>query len=261
MWGGYRPFDPGFGLVTREAGGKEAFGEGVGFQKVENKPMHRKISALIPGMPVHEDHFMAKKPTQKPTSSADSDTGVSRLPVNKLHPIGQVIDVDDGDFEWCKLREIIELLWLPETLEEEKRNARIVRAIELYESLEPQDGAESMLAAQMTGTHFAALDCLRRAAVPGQTFEGRDMALKHAQKLMTLYARQLETLNKHRGKGQQKVTVEYVNVAAGGQAIVGTVETSRAREKRTLANLEHQAETPMEEIKFAKKAPRGKTRR
>ena len=34
----------------------------------------------------------------------------------------------------------------------------------------------------------------------------------------------LDALNKHRGKGQQKVTVEHVHVHAGGQAVVGTVE-------------------------------------
>src|SRR5215467_9650868 len=33
------------------------------------------------------------------------------------------------------------------------------------------------------------------------------------------------TLNRHRGKGQQKVTVEHVHMHAGGQAVVGTVET------------------------------------
>jgi hypothetical protein len=31
-------------------------------------------------------------------------------------------------------------------------------------------------------------------------------------------------LNHHRGKGQQKVTVEHVHVHSGGQAIVGPVE-------------------------------------
>ena len=36
----------------------------------------------------------------------------------------------------------------------------------------------------------------------------------------------LEALNRHRGKGQQKVTVEHVTVNAGGQAIVGAVATS-----------------------------------
>ena len=86
-----------------------------------------------------------------------------------------------------------------------------------------------MLAMQMVGTHNAALECLKRAALPNQTFEGRDMALKHAEKLMTLYTHQLSTLNKHRGKGQQKVTVEHVNVEASGQAIVGSVEAGASK--------------------------------
>ena len=35
----------------------------------------------------------------------------------------------------------------------------------------------------------------------------------------------LDALNRHRGKGQQKVTVEHVHVHAGGQAIVGAVHS------------------------------------
>ena len=35
----------------------------------------------------------------------------------------------------------------------------------------------------------------------------------------------LEALNRRRGKGQQKVTVEHVTVNAGGQAVVGSVTT------------------------------------
>jgi hypothetical protein len=35
----------------------------------------------------------------------------------------------------------------------------------------------------------------------------------------------LDALNRHRGKGQQKVTVEHVHVHAGGQAVVGVVGT------------------------------------
>jgi hypothetical protein len=34
----------------------------------------------------------------------------------------------------------------------------------------------------------------------------------------------LESLNRHRGKGAQKVTVEHVHVHEGGQAIVGNVQ-------------------------------------
>lgn len=84
-----------------------------------------------------------------------------------------------------------------------------------------------MLVMQMVGTHDAALECLRRVALPGQSFEGRDVNLTHVHKLMSLCTQQLAALNKHRGRCQQKVTVEHVNVAHGGQAFVGTVEQGK----------------------------------
>lgn len=198
---------------------------------------------------------MAKTPAKTPKDRpAYKKVKSVRLPVNKLHPVKKLIKVDDSIVEARKLTELAELLWLPGALDKEERNARIVRAVELYESLKPADGAESMLAAQIVGTYTAALECLRRAAISEQTFAGRDMALKHAQKLMTLYAKQLETLNKHRGKGQQKVTVEHVNVAAGGQAIVGNVDTEGWTSITSLAAIEHSPEIPLAKAVPAKKA-------
>ena len=94
-----------------------------------------------------------------------------------------------------------------------------------------------MLALQTVATHDAALECLRRAALPGQTFERRDMALEYAHKLMSLYTQQLAARNKHRGKGQQKVTVEHVHVEAGGQAIVGQVTHGAGRANEQLPNV------------------------
>ena len=58
-----------------------------------------------------------------------------------------------------------------------------------------------------------------------QTLEGRRENLSQANKLSRTYATLLEALNRHRGKGQQKVTVEHVHVHSGGQAVVGVVET------------------------------------
>lgn len=45
---------------------------------------------------------------------------------------------------------------------------------------------------------------------------------------MTLYTQQLAALDKHRGKGQQKITVERVTVESGGRAIVGNVDAGAA---------------------------------
>ena len=47
---------------------------------------------------------------------------------------------------------------------------------------------------------------------------GRRENLNQANKLSRTFATLLEALNRHRGKGQQKVTVEHVHVHAGGQA-------------------------------------------
>ena len=82
-----------------------------------------------------------------------------------------------------------------------------------------------MMAAQLIAAHNAAMECYRRAMLGEQTFEGRRENLNQANKLSRTFATLLEALNRHRGKGQQKVTVEHVHVHAGGQAIVGMVET------------------------------------
>ncbi len=182
---------------------------------------------------------MAKKP---------SDTKLPPRPPHWVFPIRALLKVDERAVEAIKINEIAQLVQLPDTLSGDDRNARIIRAFDLYKSLAPAEGLEGMLAAQMVGTHHAALECLRIAAVPEQTFAGRDMNLKHAAKLMALYAQQVAALDKHRGKGQQKVTVEHVHVAAGGQAIVGNVETGALakRPAQYPAAVEHRVEVPFD---------------
>lgn len=100
-------------------------------------------------------------------------------------------------------------------------------AIEMLLELRPGDGLEGMLATQMIACHEAALNCLSRAQNPQNSFEGRHENLKQAQKLLSLYIKQMQALDKHRGKGQQSVTVKHVHVESGGQAVVGNVTTGR----------------------------------
>jgi hypothetical protein len=78
---------------------------------------------------------------------------------------------------------------------------------------------------------------------------GREQELKFANKLTRTYAALLETLDKHRGQGQQKVTVEQVHVYPGGQAIVGNVEGGGGKSKTTeqshAQTLAHAPEPPL----------------
>jgi hypothetical protein len=72
-----------------------------------------------------------------------------------------------------------------------------------------------------------------------QTLDGRRENLSQANKLSRTYATLLEALNRHRGKGQQKVTVEHVHVHAGGQAVVGTVERPKEIDQPKLEHSSH----------------------
>ena len=97
--------------------------------------------------------------------------------------------------------------------------------LSVIKSIAPRDEIETMLAAQMAAVHNATMTFARRLSHV-ETIAQRDSAERTLNKLARTFTTQIETLNRHRGKGQQKVTVEHVHVHQGGQAIVGNVEQS-----------------------------------
>lgn len=117
----------------------------------------------------------------------------------------------------------INALWLKHSSPED-REKQYMATVATLVGIGPKDELEGMMAAQLIAAHNAAMECYRRAMIGEQTFEGRRENLNQANKLSRTYATLLEALNRHRGKGQQKVTVEHVHVHEGGQAVVGTVE-------------------------------------
>jgi hypothetical protein len=116
-------------------------------------------------------------------------------------------------------------LWVAHS-KDESRDRQYTATVAALVGIGPKDELEGMIAAQLIAAHNAAMECYRRAMIGEQTFEGRRENLNQANKLSRSYAVLLDTLNRHRGKGQQKVTVEHVHVHAGGQAVVGVVEPS-----------------------------------
>jgi hypothetical protein len=101
------------------------------------------------------------------------------------------------------------------------------------------------MATQLLAAHNATMECYRRAILPEQTSEGRSQNLNQANKLSRTYAVLLDALNRHRGKGQQKVTVEHVHVHSGGQAVVGMVGAPGGGAPRKLEDQPHASKLPM----------------
>lgn len=142
--------------------------------------------------------------------------------------------------------DVISSLWVPESASQEDTASIIDAALLMFARLDPRDEAEAMLCVQMVATHNAAIECQRRAMYPGQSFQGRDMALKHAAKMSALYEKQLAAYDKRRGKRNQTVVVKHVTVEPGAQAIVGDVHThsgsDAASSSKPAGALEHRSE-------------------
>ena len=113
-------------------------------------------------------------------------------------------------------------LWVAHSEEQEQDRQRSATVVALA-AIRPKDELEGMMAAQLVAAHNATMECYRRAMLPEQTSEGRSENLNQASKLSRTYGVLLDALNRHRGKGQQKVTVEHIHVHSGGQAGVGMV--------------------------------------
>ena len=146
-------------------------------------------------------------------------TEISRS--EELRPVIQSISGSD-DFDFCitLLTQVVNAQWRPDSAELTQQ-VEATRAAMM--GMKPRDALEGMLIGQLIASHNAAMECYRRAMIPGQTFEGRRENLNQANKLSRTYAALTEALDRHRGKGQQHIRVEHVNVHAGGQAIVGAV--------------------------------------
>ncbi len=98
----------------------------------------------------------------------------------------------------------------------------ITSSLALISEIAPNDPIEAMLAVQMVTTHKCAMKAIESLNW-SESLKQDSVASNSATKLMNLYIRQMEALNKHRGKGQQKMTVEHIHVNEGGQAIIGDV--------------------------------------
>jgi hypothetical protein len=95
-------------------------------------------------------------------------------------------------------------------------------ALDAAASIEAENSLEKMLAHQLAVAHKTALEITDKATFMQDVVEKARM-LNLACRMMETYQRGLLTLQRLRSNGEQKITVQYVTVAEGGQAIVGTV--------------------------------------
>jgi hypothetical protein len=115
---------------------------------------------------------------------------------------------------------------LPGGMDREERTALANVAVGGQLAMKPADPVEAMLSAQMIAASNASMDCYRRAWIPEQTFEARMRFLALADKAARTVAVLAEALDRHRGRGQQQITVKHVTVNADQAVVADQVVTA-----------------------------------
>ena len=110
------------------------------------------------------------------------------------------------------------------TTQGEDTESAFNKSITLIAASDPKNQLELMLATQLAMTHIT----LGKSA---QLLDQNYKDVKTINSLGNLYTKlsrlgidQINTLERMKGKGQQKIIVEKVNIEAGGQAAIGVYE-------------------------------------
>jgi hypothetical protein len=136
--------------------------------------------------------------------------------VPSLAAAERTFGTSDGDLGAELLLQVIRAMPTKELLGPDGNHALAA----LY-GIGPRDTNEGLLATQMVTGHNFAMELFRRAALPGQSPELMELYLNLATKLERTYIAQMEALDRHRGKGEQKMNVEQVHMHERAQGIVG----------------------------------------
>ena len=105
--------------------------------------------------------------------------------------------------------------------------------IALYSSLGSRNPIESMIDRDLVGINLATMDCLARVALSDS--RAREVNLRYAMQGAATLINLVKLRDGRRGLSPQNVSVGNVKVEAGGQAIVGNVQTKGRRKRANRA--------------------------
>jgi hypothetical protein len=141
-----------------------------------------------------------------------ADVHPSAAPARLMNAFG----ITNLDLAECLTAQIINTTHLRSS-NEPVAEGTLNAALAAVTGITPQDEAEAMLAAQMVGVHWLAMDLLRKANDRARLNDAGNMAVK----LLRTFAGHLETLKRYRSAGEQRVVVQHqhVNVTADQAAV------------------------------------------
>jgi hypothetical protein len=123
-------------------------------------------------------------------------TVMARRAVRRMPPAKVAALTGSGDARLAQelMRQTIQALGLAHGLSRSERQERLAAAEAALAGLRPQETLEGILATQLIATHSAAMACLTRAADEDVDDATAQAALRRAERLLAVYARQCDSL-------------------------------------------------------------------
>ena len=202
-------------------------------QHTEEKAVYEMTAAERTAI---ERHFARRE--AKPSVRLKVSRNGSDLQIGFDHPdeqIGRALVMEalasaDWDFVHGILSQLANVSGQGQHIEEHELNFML----SVIKGIDPRDQLEAMLAAQMAAVHVTTMTFARVAPANIIAFN----------KLTRTFAMQIEALKRYRSGAEQKVTLQHVSVAEGGQAIVGNVTQAPRKNGREKATQEKAATPP-----------------
>jgi len=196
-----------------------------------------------------------------------SRTDVGKSPVAKLHDAARLPATNKvRTIQVHQKRDALAVLQVTSatsipsdvSVTEDTKEVLAESAEALYHDFQAADPIDSILATLMCGISSMTMDAVARGK-RSQTLEQREMELKSATRGALVIAELTKVYDGRRARGKQTVNVGQVNVASGGQAVVGNVTSASLP-----GEIAHPASMPQKEMDVvdnatAEKRPEGAT--
>jgi hypothetical protein len=228
--------------------------------KQHNNKQHNKEKAVREvtaveraAMEKHLARLKAKRSIRFKVSKDGEDPQIQLDHPDKLVGEALVMDVlasADGDFVNGILSQLASASGRGQDISEHGVNFML----SVIKGIEPRDQLEAMLAAQMAVVHVASMTFAHRL-VRVEDIQQQDSAERAFNKLTRTFAMQMEALKRYRTGAEQKVTLQRVSVAEGGQAIIGNVTHAPRKNGQEQTAQEQTAQEQTAQEKAAKPPP------
>jgi hypothetical protein len=173
--------------------------------EVRTLAKRKKARRRAPRFAVHQQEG---GPTQMAPAGVHADAAAARV----MNAFG----ITSNDLAERLMMQIITATHL-QSSNEPVAEGTLNAALAAVTGIAPRDEAEAMLAAQMVGVHWLAMDLLRKANDRARLNDAGNMAVK----LLRTFTAQMEALKRYRSAGEQRVVVQHqhVNVTADQAAV------------------------------------------